>query len=228
MTIRVVIADDHPAFRFGLRAVLEQSDGIEVVAEAADGEQLVALVREVSPDVVLTDLAMNDADGVTAIRTLTATWPNLPVIAVTMHAEDTLVRAALRAGARGYLLKGADAMAIVRAVETVATGQTVLDPDIGARLVAAYTGDGEVAAQPLPDLTARETDVLRLIATGCRNNDIARRLGLAEKTVRNITSSVLLKLEVPDRTAAALRATAAGILAETPPVDDGPSRSGTV
>lgn len=223
MTIRVVIADDHPAFRFGLRAVLEQSGAIDVVAEAADGDQLVALVREVSPDVVLTDLAMNAADGVTAIRTLTQTWPNLPVIAVTMHAEDALVRAALRAGARGYLLKGADALAIIRAVETVATGQTVLDPDIGARLVAAYTGDSDAAVQPLPDLTSRETDVLRLIASGCRNNEIARRLGLAEKTVRNITSSVLLKLEVPDRTAAALRATAAGITPATPiSVDERP------
>lgn len=211
MTIRVVIADDHPAFRFGLRAVLEQAEGIEVIGEAADGEALVALVAELDPDVVLTDLAMSDADGVTAIRVLHRASPDLPVIAVTMHADDTLVRAALRAGARGYLLKGADALAIVRAVETAATGQTVLDRSIGERLVAAYAGIAVRDLQPLPELTSRETDVLRLLAQGCRNNEIARRLGLADKTVRNITSSVLLKLQVPDRTAAALRAAAAGL-----------------
>ena len=140
MTIRVVIADDHPAFRFGLRAVLEQADGIEVVAEAADGHELVELVDAVGPDVVLTDLAMSDADGVTAIRALSQRHPDLPVIAVTMHAEDSLVRAALRAGAKGYLLKGADAVAIVRSVEAAAAGQTVLDPDIGPRLVALANG----------------------------------------------------------------------------------------
>jgi DNA-binding NarL/FixJ family response regulator len=224
VTIRVVIADDHPAFRFGVRAVLEQVDGIEVVGEAADGAALVTLVNATVPDVVLTDLAMGDADGVSAIRTLARTRPDLPVIAMTMHAEDALVRGALRAGARGYLLKGADALAIVRAVETVATGQTVLDPTIGARLVGAYTGDSGPENRPLPDLRPREVDVLRLIALGCRNHEIARRLGLAEKTVRNITSAVLLKLEVPDRTAAALRATAAGLTggADT----TGPGRGG--
>ncbi|MFC4784487.1 response regulator [Nocardioides sp. MAHUQ-72] len=216
MSIRVVIADDHPAFRFGLRAVLEQAHGIEVVGEAADGAALVSIVHQLEPDVVLSDLGMSDADGVTAIRTLTRTRPGLPVIAVTMHSEEALVRAALAAGARGYLLKGADALAIVRAVETAATGQTVLDATIGARLVAAYTRIPEEEPLPLPRLTARETDVLRLIARGHRNHEIARRLGLAEKTVRNITSSVLLKLEVPDRTAAALRAVAAGLDVEDP------------
>jgi DNA-binding NarL/FixJ family response regulator len=149
------------------------------------------------------------------IRTLSTTHPQLPVIALTMHHDDSHLRAALRAGARGYLLKGADGTAIVRAVHTAASGQTVIDPAVRERLISAYTGDH--AIPPLfPDLTTRETDVLRLISRGCGNREIATRLDLAEKTIRNITSSVLLKLAVPDRTAAALRAKEAGLDAETP------------
>ena len=215
MTIRVALADDHPMFRFGLRAMLDQSPDITVIGEADDGDGLLALVDQADPDVVLTDLTMGNLDGVTVIRTLAATHPQLPVIALTMHHDDSHLRAALRAGARGYLLKGADGTAIVRAVHTAASGQTVLDPAVRDRLISAYTGD-QAAPPPLfPDLTTRETDVLRLISRGCGNREIATRLDLADKTIRNITSSVLLKLAVPDRTAAALRAKEAGLDAET-------------
>jgi DNA-binding NarL/FixJ family response regulator len=215
MTIRVALTDDHPMFRFGLRAMLDQSPGISVIGEADDGAGLLALVDQADPDVVLTDLTMGDLDGVTVIRSLSTTHPQLPVIALTMHHDDSHLRAALRAGARGYLLKGADGTAIVRAVHTAASGQTVLDPAVRERLISAYTGDQ--AIPPLfPDLTTRETDVLRLIARGCGNREIATRLELADKTIRNITSSVLLKLAVPDRTAAALRAKEAGLDTETP------------
>jgi DNA-binding NarL/FixJ family response regulator len=211
VTIRVVLADDHPMFRFGLRAVLEQAAGIAVVGDAEDGQGLLALVDELKPDVVLTDLTMSDVDGITVIRTLSRTHPALPVIAMTMHSDDAHVRSALRAGAHGYLLKGADGTAIARAVETAASGHTVLDPSVSARMVTAYAGEDETAAPVFPDLTPRETDVLRLIAIGCGNHEIARRLGLAEKTIRNLTSSILIKLAVPDRTAAALRAKEAGL-----------------
>jgi DNA-binding NarL/FixJ family response regulator len=211
MTIRVVLADDHPMYLFGLRAVLDQADGIDVAEDAADGQALLALVEELSPDLVLTDLTMSDVDGVGVIQTLARTHPDLPVIALTMHADEAHVRAALRAGARGYLLKGADGLAIARAIETAASGQTVLDPVVSARMVAAYAGGPDSDDQLFPDLTPREADVLRLIGTGCGNHEIARRLGLAEKTVRNLTSAVLMKLGVPDRTAAALRARDAGL-----------------
>lgn len=214
MSIRVVVADDHPAFRFGLRAVLEQAGGIEVVGEAQDGASLVTMVVELQPDVALTDLTMRGADGVTAIEELGRVSPSTPVIAVTMHSEEAYVRAALRAGARGYLLKGADGLAIIRAVEAAASGHIVLDPTISARMVATYTREHDAEHSPFPELTPRETDVLRLIAAGCRNREIATRLGLADKTVRNVTSSVLIKLRVPDRTAAAVQASAAGMNVE--------------
>lgn len=211
MTIRVVLADDHPMFRFGLRSVLEQTDGVDVVGEAADGNSLLDLVNELDPDVVLTDLTMSDVDGVTVIRILARTHSDLPVIAMTMHADESHVRAALRAGACGYLLKGADGLAIARAVEAAVSGHIVLDPEISTHVIAAYAGSDDPEKPLFPDLTPRETDVLRLIALGCRNHEIARRLGLAEKTVRNLTSSVLVKLNVPDRTAAALRAKEVGL-----------------
>ena len=211
MTIRVVLADDHPMFRFGLRAVLEQVEGIDVVGDAEDGQSLLELVQEVGPDVVLTDLAMSGVDGVDVIRMLRSSHPDLPVLAMTMHADEGHLRAALRAGACGYLLKGADGVAIARAVEAAASGQMVLDPTISANVIEAFAGSDLPEEPPFPDLTPRETDVLRLVAVGCRNHEIARQLGLAEKTVRNLTSSVLVKLSVPDRTAAALRAREAGL-----------------
>lgn len=210
MTIRVVLADDHPMFRFGLRAVLAQADGIDVVGEAADGRALLELVDRESPDVVLTDLAMEGMDGVRVIETLTRRPRAIPVIALTMHDDDAHVRAALRAGARGYLLKGSTGDAIAAAVRSAASGQDAFDPSVTRRMVAVYTGPDAGNRSAFPDLTPREHDVLELIAEGCANREIARRLDLADKTVRNVTSSVLVKLQVPDRTAAALLARGAG------------------
>jgi DNA-binding NarL/FixJ family response regulator len=211
MAVRVVIADDHPMFRYGLRAVLEQSDGIDVVGDAGDGETLLALARELSPDVVVTDLSMAGLDGVAVISALAEQSPPVPVLAVTMHEDDEHIRAALRAGARGYVLKGADGDGIANAVRAVAAGQSALDPSVTKRLVVAYAGGDDPGRHAFPELTPREIDTLRLIAAGCRNHEIARRLGVSEKTVRNVTSAVLLKLGVPDRTAAALRARDAGL-----------------
>ena len=210
MSIRVVVADDHPMFRFGLRAVLEQAEGIEVVGEAADGQAQLALVARESPDVVLTDLTMEGLDGVRVIESLARRPDAPPVIALTMHSDDAHVRAALRAGARGYLLKGATGTAIAAAVRSAASGQDAFDPSVTRRMVAVYAGPDAGVRTAFPDLTPREHDVLELVAQGCANREIARRLDLADKTVRNVTSSLLIKLNVPDRTAAAILARDAG------------------
>jgi DNA-binding NarL/FixJ family response regulator len=210
VTIRVVVADDHPMFRFGLRAVLDQADGIEVVGEAANGRALLALVAREGPDVVLTDLAMDGMDGIRVIEALARQVGGPPVIALTMHADDAHVRAALRAGARGYLLKGATGDAIAAAVRAAASGQDAFDPAVTRRMVAVYAGPDSGPRAAFPDLTPRERDVLELIAQGRGNREIATRLKLADKTVRNLTSSLLVKLRVPDRTAAALLARDAG------------------
>lgn len=211
MTLRVVVADDHPMYRFGLEAVLTQSEGIEVVASVADGDQLVQVVAQLLPDVVVTDLTMPGTDGVTATETLLAAHPDLAVLALTMHDDDEHISAALRAGARGYLVKGADGDSIVRAVHAVAAGDAVYGAKIASRLTVGPAQPAwSASASTLPDLTPRERDVLDLLAAGCRNREIAERLGLREKTVRNHVSHLLLKFGVEDRTSIALRARDAG------------------
>lgn len=213
MTIRVVLADDHPMYRYGLTAVLQQADPIDVVASVGDGAALESAVRELEPDVVVTDLSMPGLDGVTATRRLLEARPDLAILVLTMHEDDEHVFAALRAGARGYLVKGADGEEIVRAVCSVAAGDAVYGGSVAHRIVASFAGRGAESptGRAFPDLTPREGEVLELLALGCRNHEIARRLGMSEKTVRNHVSQVLTKLQVPDRTAAALRAREAGI-----------------
>lgn len=210
--IRVVLADDHPMFRYGLRAVLDDAPEIDVVGEAASGRELLDVAVATQPDVVLTDLTMPDLDGVAATRHLLARQPAIAVLVLTMHDDDESVFAALRAGALGYLLKGADGPEVVRAVLTVAQGDAVYGAAVARRIVAFYSGAHQrYAAQAFPDLTPRERDVLDLLAAGARNHEIARRLELSEKTVRNHVSALLLKLQVPDRSAAAARARDAGL-----------------
>jgi DNA-binding NarL/FixJ family response regulator len=166
MTLRVVVADDHPMYRFGLTAVLDQADDVEVVASVADGAALIAAVAEHTPDLVLTDLAMPDIDGVTATRRLLEARPDLPIIALTMHEDDEHVFAALRAGARGYLVKGADGEEILRALHAVAAGNAVYGGGVARRIVAFYAGDDTTSPteRAFPTLTARERDVLELLA----------------------------------------------------------------
>jgi len=210
--VRVVLADDHPMFRYGLRTVLDDAPEVEVVGEAASGRELLDVVAETQPDVVLTDLGMPDLDGAAATHELLARHPAIAVLVLTMHDEDESVFSALRAGALGYLLKGTDGPALVRAVLAVAQGDAVYGAAVAQRIVAFYSGAHQrYAAQAFPNLTRRERDVLDLLATGARNHEIARRLGLSEKTVRNHVSALLLKLQAPDRTAAAGRARDAGL-----------------
>jgi DNA-binding NarL/FixJ family response regulator len=210
--VRVVIADDHPMFRYGLRAVLDAAAEVTVVGEAADGQQLLAVVDQTRPDVVLTDLAMPGLDGATATQRLLDRHPQLGVLALTMHDDDQALFGALRAGARGYLLKGADKAEILRAVQAVAAGEAVYGAAVARRIVDFFTGAQQrYAAQVFPELTGREREVLDLVAAGCGNHEIARRLVLSEKTVRNHVAAILLKLEVADRAAAVAKARDAGL-----------------
>lgn len=207
--LRVVIADDHPMVRYGITAVLADAPEVEVIGEAADGDALVALVAQQRPDVVVTDLDMPGRSGVEAMQAL-AGGP--PVLVLTMHADDEQLFAALRAGARGYLLKGADRAELVRAICSVAAGEAVYGAAVARRIVDFFTGSRQdYATQVFPELTGREREVLDLLAAGRRNSEIASALHLSDKTVRNHVSSVLVKLQVPDRTAAALKAREAGL-----------------
>jgi len=210
--VRVVIADDHPMFRYGLAAILAGAVEIEVVGEADDGQQLVTMVERELPDVVLTDLAMPGLDGATATSRILHRHPEVGVLVLTMHEDDEALFAALRAGVRGYLLKDADRDDIVRAVLAVAAGEAVYGAAVARRIVDFFTGaQHRYAAQVFPELTAREREVLNLVATGCGNHEIARRLVLSEKTVRNHVATILTKLQAPNRAAAVAKARDAGI-----------------
>lgn len=210
--IRVVVADDHPVFRYGLVAVLDGADGVTIVGEAEDGQALLDVVARERPDVVITDLHMPVLDGVAATREVLARFPQTQVLVLTLHEDDTTVVAALRAGARGYLVKGADRAEIVRAVQAVAAGQAVYGPSVAERIVGFYTGAQErYAAQVFPQLTVREREVLDLVGAGCGNHAIAARLHLTEKTVRNNVSALLMKVGVPDRAALVAAARDAGL-----------------
>jgi DNA-binding NarL/FixJ family response regulator len=210
--VRVVIADDHPMFRYGLSAALASTGEVTVVGEAADGAELITVVDDTTPDVVLTDLTMPGLDGATATATILAHHPQIAVLVLTMHDDNQALVGALRAGARGYLLKGADRTEIIRAVLAVATGEAVYGPAVAARITALVTGTQPAhAAKILPELTDRERQVLDLVAAGRGNHDIARQLTLSEKTVRNHVSTIMWKLQVRDRAAAVAKARDAGL-----------------
>lgn len=199
--VRVVLADDHPMFRFGLRAALATAPELELVAEAAEGAELLEVVARTRPDVVITDLAMPGVDGISAIAELQARFPQVAALVLTMNASDDQLLGALRAGARGYLLKDADRDQIVRAVVTVAEGGTVYAGEMGRRLVERATAPPSPAQRPFPELTDRELEIVRHVAVGRSNHEIGAELFLAEKTVRNNVSMVLSKLGLRDRAA---------------------------
>jgi DNA-binding NarL/FixJ family response regulator len=179
--------------RYGITAVLADAPEVLVVGEASDGEELLAGVEQHHPDVVVTDLDMPGMTGAEATARLRTSHPDLAVLVLTLHEDDESLFAALRAGARGYLLKGADRAELVRAILSVAAGEAVYGPAVASRIVQFFTGArDEYAAQVFPELTDRERDVLGLIASGRRNSEIATALGLSDKTVRNHVSNVLL------------------------------------
>ncbi|WP_344027350.1 response regulator transcription factor [Streptomyces luteireticuli] len=208
---RVLICDDHPLFRSGLKAAL-QGAGAEVVAEAETGAEALDAVARQRPDAVVMDLSLPDASGIDITRRLTERHPGLPVLMLTMSDDDGSLLAALQAGARGYLVKGAGADEVLHAVRTVAAGGAVFGPDTAARLTAVFRhGRQRDAEQLFPSLTAREAEILALIARGLDNRHIARRLVLSEKTVRNHITHIFDKLQVTSRAEAVARARDAGL-----------------
>jgi DNA-binding NarL/FixJ family response regulator len=206
----VLVVDDHAVVREGLRAFLELQDGIEVVGEAADGEEALAAADRLRPDVVLIDLVMPRLDGVSALRALRERLPAVRVIVLTSFLDDDKLLPALRAGAAGYLLKNAQPQELVRAVRVAHAGEALLDPVVAARLVESLATSE--AARPLERLTPREREVLELIGRGFPNKRIAQRLDLSEKTVKTHVGHVLAKLGVTDRTQAAVFAVRAGLV----------------
>lgn len=212
--VRVVVVDDHPVFRAGMVAVLEDADGVEVAGEAGDGVSALELVARVRPDVVLMDLRMPGGGGLPATAAISASHPDVAVVVLTMDEDEDSVFAALRAGARGYLLKEADGDDVVRALRGVARGEAVFGPRIAQRVVSFFAGGGGAtarAATPFPQLTEREREVLELLAEGRDNASIARRLVLSEKTVRNRVSDVLAKMRARTRAEAVALARDAGL-----------------
>jgi DNA-binding NarL/FixJ family response regulator len=209
--ISIVIAEDHPVFRDGLRALLTSVDDTRIVGEASSGTDAVELAAALQPDVVLMDLRMPGLDGLEATRRIVATSPHVAVLVVTMFEDDESVFAALRAGARGYLLKGADQHEILRAIRAVASGEAIFGPDVARRLIAFFGTQRSHGPLVFPELTEREREVLELIAQGHNNQVIAQRLVLSPKTVRNHVSNVFSKLQVADRAEAIVRAREAGM-----------------
>ncbi|HEX6344687.1 response regulator transcription factor [Umezawaea sp.] len=215
--VRVLIVDDQALFREALATLLEVQPEIEVVGEAGDGEQAVRLAADLRPDVVLMDLRMPVLDGIAATTRLRAEQPGVRVLALTTFDDDADVFAALRAGAVGYLLKDVSSARLVEALVAARRGESVLQPSVAAKLVARVARmpheDAPPARQPLVvPLSERELDVVRLLSEGNSNREIAGRLFLAEGTVKNLVTSVLAKLQVRDRTQAALRARDLGLL----------------
>ena len=205
--LRILIADDHPLFRKGMRTLLDTMSETEVVGEATTGREAVERALALRPDVVLMDLQMPEGGGLAATRELVALHPEVRILVVTLFEDDESVFAALRAGARGYVLKDADEMEMMRAIQAVGQGEAIFSPAIATRLMEFFAvAPQATSTEAFPELTERETEVLRLIARGRSNAQIAEELTISLKTVRNHASSIFNKLQVADRAQAAIRA----------------------
>lgn len=211
-TLTVVVADDHQFFRDGVRALLDAQPNMECVGEAATGEEAVRMSTELQPDVVLMDVQMPGMSGVEATRQIMSSSPQMRVLVVTMFEDDSLVFAAMRAGARGYLLKGARHEDMVRAIRAVGSGDAIFSPAIAAKLVDYFAAlPPNRPSQVFPELSSREREILALLAQGHKNAEIADRLVISPKSVRNYVSNIISKLQVADRAQAILRAKDAGL-----------------
>lgn len=212
--IRVVVVDDHQIVRDGLAALLAALPGIEVVGAAADGRDALHVVAEAGPDVVVMDIQMPELDGIEATRFLVGRDPALRVVMLTMNEDDDTILSAIRAGARGYLLKGSGAAEVEHAVRAAAAGGMVFGASLAARVADFFAGaaarTAAAADQPFPDLTERERSVLEMIAAGRSNDDIAGRLYVSNKTVRNTVSAIYTKLQASGRADAIVKAREAG------------------
>ena len=211
-SLRILVADDSADFREGIAALLASVDGLELVGEAVDGQQEVDGALQLQPDVLLMDLHMPGRNGIEATRDIVSAAPHIAVLVLTMHEDDDSVFSAVRAGARGYLVKGARQPELLRALRTVADGGAVFGPAIARRMIGFFEAVASAAfATPFPDLTMREREILDLVARGWSNQQIAAQLDLSIKTVRNHVSSVFTKIQVVDRAQAIVKAREAGI-----------------
>jgi DNA-binding NarL/FixJ family response regulator len=213
--ILVVIADDHEVVRRGIRSLLSTIDDIEVVAEAASGDEAVTIATELVPDVVLLDLQMPGGHGLEATRQITTTLPRVAVVILTMYEDADSIDAALRAGARGYLLKGASQNDVVQAIRAAARGHVILGPGAAERLLDRLNAPS-AESSVFPQLTDREREVLRLVANGQNNTAIGHTLCLAPKTIANHVSNILTKLQIADRAEAIVAARRAGLTNDRP------------
>jgi DNA-binding NarL/FixJ family response regulator len=210
--LRILIAEDSAPFRQGLRGLLQSVDSLEVVGEATSGQEAIQLAGQLQPDIVLMDLQMPGLNGIEATRQIVYTSPHISILMLTMFEDDESVFAALRAGARGYLLKGTLKAEIVRTIQGVASGEAIFGPTIARRLMQYFSAPRPTAPpQAFPELTEREREILDLIAQHHTNVEIAERLSLAPKTVRNHVSNIFTKLQVIDRAQAIIRAREAGL-----------------
>lgn len=214
-TIRLLIADDHDLFREGLRALISTTEDIELVGEAATGEEAITVAEEQQPDVVLMDINMPGVNGIRATRQILRANPTTGIIMVTMLKDDASVFSAMRAGARGYVLKGSQYKELLQTIRAVANGQALFGPAIATRIMSFFDTQAakfksSFAEKVFPELTPRELEVLELIAKGASNNQIAKKLVIADKTVRNHINSIFSKLQVADRAAAIIQARDAG------------------
>jgi len=209
--VRVLIADDHAEFRDGMTALLGSDDEVEVVGAACDGAQAVEMAARLQPDVVLMDLGMPVVNGVEATRQLLATSPHISVLVISMQEDSDSVFAALQAGARGYLLKGAMRADILRSIKAVVRGDAIFGPAIARRLMQYFAVPRTSGPETFPELTEREREILALVARHETNPEIARQLELSPKTVRNHVSNIFTKLQVADRAQAIIRAREGGL-----------------
>jgi DNA-binding NarL/FixJ family response regulator len=209
--LTVLIADDHPVFRKGLRALLGSLPTIELSGEATTGAEAIRLAEQLQPDVILMDLQMPGGGGLAAIRQIVQTSPHIRILVITMFEDDDSVFSALRAGARGYVLKDMDDEEIRRAILAVGSGEAIFSPAIAERLMKFFSARPAVPVEVFPELTESERQVLTLLAQGANNDEIARQLSFSSKTVRNYVSNIFSKLQVADRAQAILKAREAGL-----------------
>jgi DNA-binding NarL/FixJ family response regulator len=209
--IQILIADDHPVFRDGLRVLLTSAAEMSVVGETTNGAETVSMATTLQPDVILMDVRMPELNGIEATRQIISTSPHIGILVLTMYEDDASVFAAMQAGARGYLLKGADRDEILGAIRTVNTGGAIFSAAIAQRLMHYFSTLEPTVPRAFPDLTDREREILTLLAQGYTNTTIAERLVLSPKTVRNNVSNIFSKLQVVDRAQAMLRARDAGL-----------------
>jgi DNA-binding NarL/FixJ family response regulator len=210
--VRVLIADDHPLFREGMRGRLDRTPEVMVVGEAASGDEAVEMARTLEPDVILMDIKMPGLNGIEATREILGAIPGVGVLVLTMFEDDDSVFAAMRAGAKGYLLKDSGGEGVVHAIRAVASGEAVFGPGVAERIIGFFSAPKpSVARRAFPELTEREEEILSLVAQGKSNQEIARQLFVSIKTVRNHVSNILLKLQVADRAQAVIRARDAGL-----------------